>query len=46
MSSSAHYLLSSFEFDNIMSEKRYDMIGTYARSKLANILITKELQRR
>lgn len=46
VSSSLHKLASSFNFDDIMSEKRYSLFGTYAQSKLANILFAFELQRR
>ena len=34
------------DFDDIMMEKNYDPTRSYCRSKLANILFTKELARR
>ena len=46
VSSSVHNVTKSFDFEDIMSEKKYEMFATYGQSKLANILFTKELQRR
>ena len=46
VSSSTHHLVKRIEFDDIMSEKRYELFSTYAQSKLANILFTRELQKR
>ncbi len=34
------------DFDDIMMEKNYDPTRSYCRSKLANILFTKELSQR
>ena len=34
------------DFDNLNAERGYDPMGAYARSKLANLLFTHELQRR
>jgi retinol dehydrogenase 12 len=46
LTSSLHHLAKKFDFDDIMSEMRYEMFTTYAQSKLANILFTRELQKR
>lgn len=47
LASSMHRLATAgFDFDDVMSEKRYSLFGTYGQSKLANILFTKELDRR
>jgi NAD(P)-dependent dehydrogenase (short-subunit alcohol dehydrogenase family) len=46
LTSSLHYMAKSFNFDDIMSEKHYELFSTYAQSKLANVLFTKELTRR
>lgn len=37
---------STIDFEDVNSEKSYDRIGAYGKSKLANILFTKELARR
>ena len=37
---------ASLALDDLMSARRYRMLGAYAQSKLANILFTKELARR
>lgn len=34
------------DFDNFQGERGYDAMGAYGRSKLANLLFTRELQRR
>lgn len=40
-------MAKSFNFDDLMTENRvYEMFDTYSQSKLANILFTKELQKR
>jgi retinol dehydrogenase 12 len=47
LASSMHRVATEgFNFDDIMSEKQYSLFGTYGQSKLANILFTKELDRR
>jgi NAD(P)-dependent dehydrogenase (short-subunit alcohol dehydrogenase family) len=45
VSSAAHRGLS-LDFDDLQSVSRYDGLGVYARSKLANVLFTYELARR
>jgi NAD(P)-dependent dehydrogenase (short-subunit alcohol dehydrogenase family) len=37
---------SSIDFDDLMREKKYTAWGAYGQSKLANLLFTRELQRR
>jgi len=37
---------SHIEFDDLMREKKYSAWGAYGQSKLANLLFTRELQRR
>jgi NAD(P)-dependent dehydrogenase (short-subunit alcohol dehydrogenase family) len=44
--SSLAYLRGNIDFDNLKSEKSYDPIREYSRSKLANIYFSLELQRR
>ena len=46
VSSSLHKIPRAFNFDDVMSEKRYELFSTYAQSKLANVLFTLELHRR
>ena len=47
VSSTAHTMGSKkINYDDIHWEKSYDSIGSYAQSKLANILFTKELNRK
>lgn len=46
VTSSLHKSLKGFNFDDVMSERNYSLFGTYAQSKLANIMFTFELQRR
>ena len=47
VASDAHrYARGGLDFDDLMSTKRYRPFLTYARSKLANILFTRELARR
>ena len=47
VASEAHrYARRGLDFDDLMSTKRYRPFLTYARSKLANILFTRELARR
>ncbi len=45
VASMAH-TMGRINFDDIMSEKKYDEMGAYAQSKLANILFASELSRR
>jgi NAD(P)-dependent dehydrogenase (short-subunit alcohol dehydrogenase family) len=45
VSSSVHRV-GRIDFDDLMGERRYSKWGTYAQSKLANLLFTYELQRR
>jgi len=40
------YASASLDFTDLQSEKSYSGSGAYARSKLANILFTRELARR
>lgn len=44
--SSLAYLRGSIDFDNLKSEQSYDPVREYAQSKLADILLSLELQRR
>ncbi|TGZ50543.1 retinol dehydrogenase 12-like [Temnothorax longispinosus] len=44
--SSIVYILADIDFDDINMEKSYASLKSYAQSKLANILFTKELARR
>ena len=47
VASDAHtYARGGLDFDDLMTTKRYRPFLTYARSKLANILFTRELARR
>lgn len=46
VSSLGHRLRSTIDFDDLQSERGYDRIAAYGRSKLANLLFTYELQRR
>lgn len=39
-------LTDGIDFDDLMAEKNYSMFPVYARSKLANVMFTVELQRR
>ena len=45
VSSVAHRNVA-FDFDNLQGERRYSGFGAYCRSKLANVLFTRELARR
>ena len=44
--SDAHTFSGALDFDDLQSEKRFSIFGCYGRSKLANILFTRELGRR
>ncbi len=46
VSSLAHKFCRRIDFDDLNWEKGYSKTGAYARSKLANLLFTRELQRR
>jgi NAD(P)-dependent dehydrogenase (short-subunit alcohol dehydrogenase family) len=47
LSSSVHNVAKSFDFEDINAERgHYEMFHNYGLSKLANILLTKELTRR
>ena len=46
VSSAAHRLALRIRFDNLQGERGYSSLGAYAKSKLANLLFTYELQRR
>ena len=45
VSSGVHWV-GRIRFDDLMGERRYDRWAAYAQSKLANLLFTRELQRR
>lgn len=45
-SSGAHKLMSKFDIDDLDAQKKYRANTAYGNAKLANILFTKELQRR
>ena len=45
MASDAHYG-GTLDFDDLGFERGYQIMGAYARSKLANVLFTRELARR
>ena len=44
--SSAAHRFFAMDFDDLQGERRYSGFGSYARSKLANVLFTAELARR
>lgn len=46
VSSMAYIRVQTIDFDNLRSEKDYDAFREYAQSKLADILFSRELQRR
>ncbi|MEZ5279177.1 MAG: SDR family NAD(P)-dependent oxidoreductase [Acidimicrobiales bacterium] len=46
VSSVGHKIRSRIDFDDLQSEKSYDRVVAYGRSKLSNLLFTYELQRR
>jgi NAD(P)-dependent dehydrogenase (short-subunit alcohol dehydrogenase family) len=46
VSSGGHRIRAAIHFDDLHWERRYDRIGAYGQSKLANLLFTYELQRR
>ncbi|NND67447.1 MAG: SDR family oxidoreductase [Halioglobus sp.] len=46
VASDAHAFVRDMGFDDIQSERRYSTFNVYGRSKLANILFTRELSRR
>jgi NAD(P)-dependent dehydrogenase (short-subunit alcohol dehydrogenase family) len=46
VSSLGHRARATIDFDDLHSERNYDMAAAYGRSKLANLLFTYELQRR
>ncbi len=46
VSSHAHRGASGLDFDDLNSERSYRPLGVYSRSKLANLLFTRELARR
>ncbi len=41
-----HFAAKGMRFDDLQSERRYDGMEAYCRSKLANVLFTRELARR
>jgi NAD(P)-dependent dehydrogenase (short-subunit alcohol dehydrogenase family) len=46
VSSNAHAFCRGMQFDDLQSEEQYRTFNAYGRSKLANILFTRELARR
>ena len=46
VSSVGHRILSKIDFDDLGTERRYNRVAAYGRSKLANLLFTYELERR
>ena len=46
VASEAHRMGGPLDFDDLGSAKRYSAMGVYGRSKLANLLFTRELARR
>ena len=46
VSSRLHRLVRTFDLDNLNSEKSWESYMNYPRTKLANLLFAKELQRR
>jgi NAD(P)-dependent dehydrogenase (short-subunit alcohol dehydrogenase family) len=46
ISSVGHRIRAAIHFDDLQWERRYDRVGAYGQSKLANLLFTYELQRR
>ena len=46
LTSSLHHATTGFNFNDIMTERGYEMFSNYAQSKLANLLFTRELTRR
>jgi len=46
VASIAHRRIPGLDFDDLMSEKKYEAFDAYSKSKLANILFTRSLARR
>ncbi|MGE2717311.1 SDR family NAD(P)-dependent oxidoreductase [Mycolicibacterium litorale] len=46
VSSQGHRIRAAIHFDDLQWERRYNRVGAYGQSKLANLLFTYELQRR
>ena len=46
VSSSLHQIPKAFNFDDVMSQKHFELFATYSQSKLANILFTRALHKR
>ncbi|RDD40723.1 Retinol dehydrogenase 11 [Trichoplax sp. H2] len=46
VSSGSHTMVPGMNFDDLMSEKSYSVLTTYAYSKLANVLFSFEMSRR
>ena len=46
VSSVAHRIRARIDFDDLQSERGYNRVAAYGRSKLANLMFTYELQRR
>ena len=46
VASSAHQFAKSIDFDTLNDEESYSRMGTYAKSKVANILFGRELHKR
>jgi len=46
VSSSGHTFTTTMGWDDLLFEKKYDMFEAYYRSKLANVIFSKELDRR
>ena len=44
--SSTHHLCSGLDFDDLQTERDFSMFKAYSRSKLANVMVALQLQRR
>ena len=46
VSSVGHRIIAKIHFDDLQWEKKYNRVGAYGQSKLANLMFTYDLQRR